>query len=113
MLKILILQQSLIGRYSVVSDEWLQEPEYIEEPEVNQDLVKEYIDKINKAIKSKDSEVIGSLMDEIWDLRKESVRADGFTGEFNLVFKNLRAKGYLDKLREAKLDSISDELSIK
>lgn len=101
------------GRYSVLNDEWLQEPQYIEEPPVNQELVSEYIDKINEAVKSGDSEVIESLMDEIWNLRKESVRQDGFTGEFNLVFKNLRAKGYLDKLREAKLDSISDELSIK
>ena len=96
-----------------MNDEWLQEPEYVEEPPVNQELVSEYINKINEAIKSGDSEIIESLMDEIWDLRKESVRQDGFTGEFNLVFKNLRAQGYLDKLREAKLDSISDELSIK
>ena len=101
------------GRYSVLNSEWLQEPEYIEEPPVNQELVKEWSDKIEDVIKSNDSEKIESLIDEIWDNRKEDVRQNGFTGEFNLVFKNLRAKGLLDKLRQASFDTKSEELSIK
>ena len=30
------------GRYSIKTNEWLQEPTYIEEPPVNKELVKEY-----------------------------------------------------------------------
>ena len=101
------------GRYSVMNDEWLQEPEYIEEPPVNQEMVKEWTNKIEDVIKTNDSEKINQLIDEIWDNRKEDVRENGFTGEFNLVFKNLRAKGLLDKLRQANFDSTSKELSIK
>lgn len=101
------------GRYSVLNSEWLQQPEYIEEPPVNQELVKEWSDKIEDVIKSNDSDKIENLIDEIWDNRKEDVRENGFTGEFNLVFKNLRAKGLLDKLRQASFDTKSEELSIK
>lgn len=98
------------GRYSLVTNEWLQEPQWIEEPEVNQELYLEYVDKINNV--GDNSEDIGALIDEIWDKRKESIAQDGFTGEFNLVFKKLRANGYLDNLRQAKFDSVSKELSV-
>ena len=101
------------GRYSIITDEWLQEPEYIEEPPVNQEMVKEWTDKIEDTIKTNDSDKINELIDEIWDTRKQDVKDNGFVGEFNLVFKNLRAKGLLDKLRQAKFDSTSEELSIK
>ena len=98
------------GRYSIMTDEWLQEPEWIEEPEVNQELYQEYVEKINNV--EYDSEAIGNLIDEIWDRRKESIAQDGFTGEFNLVFKKLRANGYLDSLRQTKFDCVSKELSV-
>lgn len=101
------------GRYSIKTNEWLQEPTYIEEPPVNKELVKEYEDKIEDAIKSKDLRQIDDLIDEIWDRRKLDVKDYGFTGEFNLVFKNLRAKGLLDKLRKAKMETTSEELSLK
>ena len=101
------------GRYSIMTDTWIQEPEYIEEPPVNQDLVKEWSTKIEDAIKTNDSDKMNQLMDEIWDNRKEDVKQNGFTGEFNLVFKALRAKGLLDKIRQAKYDATSEELSMK
>ena len=49
----------------------------------------------------------------IWDRRKLDVKDYGFTGEFNLVFKALRAKGLLDKLRKAKMEITSEELSLE
>lgn len=99
------------GRYSLYNDEWVQEPEYIEEPEVNEELYKEYVDKIKAAEES--PETISDLIDEIWDNRKQSIAEDGFTGEFNLVFKKLRANGLLDELRQAKMDYTSKELSVE
>lgn len=101
------------GRYSIKTNEWLQEPTYIEEPPVNKELVKEYEDKIEDIIKSKDLRQIDDLIDEIWDRRKLDVKDYGFTGEFNLVFKALRAKGLLDKLRKAKMEITSEELSLE
>lgn len=98
------------GRYSLITNEWLQEPEWIEEPEVNQELYREYVEKINNV--EYNSEAIGNLIDEIWSKRKESIAQDGFTGEFNLVFKKLRANGYLDSLRQTKFDCVSKELSV-
>ena len=98
------------GRYSLLKGEWLQEPEWIEEPSVNQELYQEYVNKINNV--EDNSEAIGNLIDEIWDNRKQSIAQDGFTGEFNLVFKKLRANGYLDSLRQAKFDCVSKELSV-
>lgn len=101
------------GRYSIKNNTWLQEPTYIEEPPVNKELVEEYEDKINDTIKSKDLIQIDNLIDEIWDRRKLDVKDYGFTGEFNLVFKALRAKGLLDKLRKAKMEITSEELSLE
>ena len=101
------------GRYSIKTNEWLQEPTYIEEPPVNKELVKEYEDKIEEVIKSKHLRQIDDLIDEIWDRRKLDVKDYGFTGEFNLVFKALRAKGLLDKLRKAKMEITSEELSLE
>ncbi|MBQ2639255.1 MAG: hypothetical protein IJF92_00615 [Bacilli bacterium] len=101
------------GRYSIKDDTWLQEPTYIEEPPVNKELVEEYTDKIEEVIKSKDLAKIDSLIDEIWDRRKNDVKQYGFIGEFNLVFKSLRAKGLLDKLRKTKTEVTSEELSLE
>ena len=101
------------GRYSIKNNTWLQEPTYIEEPPVNKELVKEYEDRIEDVIKSKDLRQIDDLIDEIWDRRKLDVKDYGFTGEFNLVFKALRTKGLLDKLRKAKMEITSEELSLE
>lgn len=101
------------GRYSIKDDTWLQEPTYIEEPPVNKELVEEYTDKIEEVVKSKDLTKIDSLIDEIWDRRKNDVKQYGFIGEFNLVFKSLRAKGLLDKLRKTKTEVTSEELSLE
>ena len=100
------------GRYSVVADAWIQEPHYVEEPEVNMDLYNDYVSKIENTIESC-PDVIDYLIDEIWDKRKQSIKTDGFTGEFNLVFKKLRADGYLDTLRQANFDYKSEQLSLK
>ena len=99
------------GRYSLTNKKWIQEPEYVEEPQINEELYKEYVNKIKNV--EDNSEAVGELIDEIWDNRKASIAQDGFTGEFNLVFKRLRANGLLDYLRAKKYELVSDELSVK
>lgn len=101
------------GRYSIQSRTWIQQPQYIEEPELDKELYDQWKEKIEDTIKTQDREAIESLIDEIWDSRKEDIKANGFVGAFNLVFKRLRANGVLDKLREERHKVISKDLSLK
>jgi len=100
------------GRYSLQNHQWLQQPEYIEEPEVNMALYDEWKAKIKEAIDSEDRDTINNMIDTVWENRKQDIKDNGFTGEYNLVFKKLRADGVLDELRDARHKVVSDELSL-
>lgn len=56
---------------------------------------------------------IEDFIKDVYDLRKKSIANEGEYGIGNLVFKELRSRGYLDKLKELKSRLISDELSLK
>ena len=62
---------------------------------------------------SSDIDNINKFIDDIYNLRKESIAKDGEYGLGNLVFKEFRNKGYLDKLKDLKNEYISKELSVE
>lgn len=102
------------GVYSVLDDEWRITPEQM--PEVTDELppyMTELINEIEKAIQSNDSEVIGNLWKSLGALRKESLANEGEFGSGNLMFKKLRADGYLGRLKDAYYNSASQELSLE
>lgn len=57
-------------------------------------------------------DAIDKYMDDIYDIRTESLMNDGEFGFGNLVFKEIRKLGYLSDLKDIKSDLISKELSL-
>lgn len=56
---------------------------------------------------------IDKFIEDVYELRKSSVANEGEYGIGNLIFKELRAKGYLDKLRDLKHALRSKDLSLE
>lgn len=56
---------------------------------------------------------IDKYLEDIYNLRKEGLASDGQYGIKNLVFKEIRNKGYLDKLKDLKNELIGKELSLE
>ena len=93
------------GVYSVMHDHWIQEPEYLNlnfESDPNlQDKVDFYKDMIDKLIDQQaDSDSIDTLKERIKSMRGDSIAQGGEFAFGNLVFKELRNAGYLDKLSD-------------
>lgn len=93
------------GVYSVSGDYWMREPEYLSmdfelDPNL-QDKVNFYKDMIDKLIDQQaDSDAIDTLKDRIKTMRGDSIAQGGEFAFGNLVFKELRNSGYLDKLSD-------------
>ena len=103
------------GIYSLVKDDWNKKPELTQIPEVSEELspyMNKFINEIEKTIETHDSKKIKNLQNSLHKMRRESLEKDGEFGSGNLIYKNLRAKGYLKKLKQAYYDSVSKELSL-
>lgn len=110
----------------------------VEEPDIygiptDDELEKDYqweLDQLNKkrdfrkedALKRRDEidddgtsnvKKVDDFIDSCYEMRQDSISKDGEFGIGNLVFKEMRAKGYLDKLRDIKKDLSSKELSLE
>ena len=60
-----------------------------------------------------DVDKIDDFIEDIYDLRKDSIAKDGEYGLGNLVFKEFRNLGYLDNLKELKRKEIEKDLSLE
>lgn len=69
--------------------------------------------KENLQEKEVTSEDINDFIEDIYDLRKDSMEKEGEYGLGNLVFKEMRNLGYLDYLKELKNELKSEELSLE
>lgn len=91
------------GIYSVLDDKWISEPK-LQRVNINdddvQDKVNNYIGKITNAIQTDDIGLANDVKDEIAKIRKSGLASSGEFSVENLAFKVLRAKGYIDKLRQ-------------
>lgn len=103
------------GVYSVKYNKWIKKPVKIDPPK-NVD-VSDYTDEvessINKTIETNDLEQLNKLMSSIYLMRRNSLIVNGEYGRGNLIYKDLRNRGALDKLHDAIDELTSDELSIK
>ena len=59
------------------------------------------------------SELISNFIEDLYDLRKDSIATEGEYGIGNLVFKEFRNLGYLDNLKDLKNEERSKELSLE
>lgn len=111
------------GVYSVLQETWIKEPQEQEIPEIDKKafnkVFKHWENKfkeIKKAFKNEeflDESHIISFIETIYSLRKEGLSSEGEFSILNLVFKELRNKGYLDELKEMKNVLISQRLSLE
>lgn len=90
------------GVYSLLTGSWITNPKY-ENFEVDQQLIQlkynDALSKINGAIKENNLERVKQVLKDIYDLRQQGLDQKGELSNENLVFKILRNRGHLDKLR--------------
>lgn len=100
------------GVYSLMTNEWLSEPEKIEIT-VDDNAVKKKYEELKETIdKVDDSEKAVKLLRKIYDMRKAGLQEEGEFSIENLVFKELRNNKDIDKLWTLKKKDIDDKLSL-
>jgi hypothetical protein len=92
-----------LGIYSILDDKWLQEPTMgtvkINNGDVK-DKVENYVNKIMQALVDDDLNTVREVYDEISRIRKAGLESGGEFSIENIAFKILRAKGFIEKLRQ-------------
>ena len=103
------------GVYSLMKQRWIQEPEKMEDDLDEKELekkVKNIKHKIDCFIKSEDPEALQSLVKRLRVGRGVSLQKYGEYGFENMVFKELRNQGYIDKIRSTVVNLKSRSLSL-
>ena len=103
------------GIYSLKQDKWIKKPIKADIPEVQIDseLLQKWTDKYNNVVAGVSAQTAQSLVNELYLLRKQSLATEGEYGQGNLIFKEFRNNGYLDKLKEIAAGDKSKELSLE
>lgn len=103
------------SEYSVLKNEWLKEP-VKEKPNFNKKLIKkkydEYKSKISKLSNEKDVVGLKKLLDKLYKFRQAGLDKGGELSEENIVFKILRAKGHLDKIKDGMTKIYDKKMSV-
>jgi hypothetical protein len=102
--------------YSVLKNDWIQEP-VKESPTFNKELIKkkykEYKKKITTLLSKHDETALKSLLDKLYKYRQSGLDSGGELSEENIVFKIIRAHGYLDKIKDNIAKTYDDKMSVK
>ena len=102
--------------YSVLKNDWIQEP-VKESPTFNKELIKkkykEYTKKITTLLSKHDETALKSLLDKLYKYRQSGLDKGGELSEENIVFKIIRAYGYLDKIKDNIAKNYDDKMSVK
>jgi hypothetical protein len=91
------------GVYSLMQDKWLSEPkkENIQiDKEKIQEKYNDTVRKINSAIKAQDINKIKAIVKDVYDMRQAGLDKSGELSTENLVFKILRNRNYIEKLKQ-------------
>lgn len=107
------------GVYSLTKDDWIQKPKKENVKFKNDDLLKSkvdhYVHMINYALKhhADEEETLGKIKERIRNMRGAAVRKAGEFSVENLVFKELRNRGILDKMTDHIRNIQDKKLSLK
>ena len=103
------------GVWSIMKKSWIQKPTPVEgevdEKEIEK-KVNNFINQINSLIKASDAEGLKKLVKKLRDSRGTSLQKYGEYGFENMVFKELRNQGYIDKIRTVVVNLKSQSLSL-
>ena len=103
------------GVYSIMKDKWVQKPEKfsgeLDQTEVEKKVmnIKSQIDAL---IKNENPDSLKDVMKKLRGARSSSLQKYGEYGFENIVFKELRNAGYIDKIRTAMVNLKSKSLSL-
>jgi hypothetical protein len=105
------------GVYSLKTGKWVVKPENLELDFEHDDLLKKKIDdaiyQIDHALENTtDTKAAEKLLEKFQKLRKHSIAKSGEFTQDNLVFKELRNRGYIDKIRKFIITMTDKKLSI-
>lgn len=104
------------SEYSILNNKWNREP-IKEKPSFNKDLIKnkynEYKKEINKLVEKHDETSLKNLLDKLYKFRQAGLDDGGELSEENIVFKILRALGYLDKIKDSISRIYDKKMSVK
>lgn len=111
------------GIYSVKKNKWIKKPAHESIPDYDNEALNKLVGKweaeckelINdiKADKLEDEVKVVKMLEDIYDkLRKKGIAKGEYSIE-NLAFKELRNKGYLDKLKDYRNELVSKRLSLE
>lgn len=102
------------GIYSLLQDKWIKFPEYNPPEDVDYSkLLTLYTTKVNDALSSESSYTVKDVINDIKMLRKLALMDSGEYSKGNLVFKELRNNGSIDKLYDKLHELVSKELSLE
>ena len=90
------------GVYSLMQDKWLTEPQkenVLIDKEKIQQKYNDYVRKINSGIKAQDIEKLKTIVKDVYDMRQSGLDKSGELSTENLVFKILRSRNYIEKLK--------------
>ena len=90
------------GVYSLIQDKWLTEPQkenVLIDKEKIQQKYNDYVRKINSGIKTQDIEKLKTIIKDVYDMRQAGLDKSGELSTENLVFKILRSRNYIEKLK--------------
>lgn len=90
------------GVYSLIQDKWLTEPQkenVLIDKEKIQQKYNDYVRKINSGIKAQDIEKLKTIIKDVYDMRQSGLDKSGELSTENLVFKILRSRNYIEKLK--------------
>jgi len=106
------------GVYSLMKGRWVQEPQMVKLNFKNDTLLSQkvdfYVKQIDNMVKGKQNIEAGeALKDKIRAMRGAAIQAGGEFSFENLVFKELRNRGYLDKLANYLKTNKDKQLSLR
>jgi len=100
--------------YSVMNNAWIKKPSY-ENVQIDKDAVKtkykEYAQSIDAVIKDHDLSKMKDLIKRLYNMREAGLSTGGEYSTENLVFKLLRATGYVSKLRSSINTAVDNNLN--
>ena len=101
--------------YSIKNNKWITEPVKLTttfDKALIKKKYKEYKNKINELLNKQDEDGLKKLLEKLYNYRQAGLDAGGELSEENIVFKALRAAGYIDKMRNSISAIYDDEISV-
>lgn len=109
-------QSRALAIYSVLNDRWVKVPQKLNLQLDKEAIQRKYTDmvgQINNAIKSQNLDNLKRVLKAVYDMRESGLSKGGEFSTENIVFKLLRSRYHIDKLKKAVNSVYDNQRSIK